>query len=132
MSRSSEQSRANVVIWLFLVTAFLTPLSYYTLRSDPYDERFAWRMFSAWGFVDCEPKWTVGNPGREVPIYQMFHMAWVACARKGVGVATDAMTERLCQATDGQPVRLRMDCVHLDGTTDVRFDGQENLCLREP
>lgn len=37
--------RARWLFLAFLIVQLVVPLTYY-LRSDPYDERFAWRMFS--------------------------------------------------------------------------------------
>lgn len=132
MPKAAEKRKANLVIVAFLLTMVLTPLSYYTVRSDRYDERFAWRMFSSVRMVKCDPRWTIGDPGEQVPIEEHFHMAWVGNARRGRGIIVDRMTEQLCETHQGQSVRLHMNCEAIDGTSDLLFDGTRNLCLHSP
>ena len=46
--------RALVFIHLYLAVQIALPLTYYNLRRDKYDERFAWRMFSSVRTLQCK------------------------------------------------------------------------------
>ncbi len=65
-----------------LACQIILPLSYY-LRDDPYDERFAWRMFSAERMHICSTKAIEivaaggGKRVRPLPLRATLHQAWL-------------------------------------------------------
>ena len=78
----------------WLVVQIALPLVYYTVRRDPHDERFAWRMFSPMRMVRCEPG--VHRRRSTVRLNQRFHTAWINIARRGRFDVVEAMAARLC------------------------------------
>jgi hypothetical protein len=125
---SPTKKRANLVIGAFVAIMIATPLSYYTVRSDRYDERFAWRMFSTMRMVRCSPKWMVGESSQPIKLGRTFHEAWVGIARRARRSVTGPMTDFLCEKNPGQPVRLLLTCRSLTGKTEVLSDGTSDLC----
>src|SRR6185369_4719609 len=65
-------------LWLLVHVAI--PLHYYYLGDDLYDERFAWRMFSAVRLQRCEVVVTELARGsvRAVPLIQILPAPWTA------------------------------------------------------
>lgn len=90
------------------------PVSYYLTRdrsrAERYDERFAWRMFSAERMVRCQPVFLVGEARTPVRLHSQFHEAWVTIARRGRQDVLEAMARRLCRERPGQEVRLELTC----------------------
>ncbi len=115
----------NLFIVLVLVVQGLLPVAYYA-GADPYDERFAWRMFSDTRLVKCTTDFRVrGQPSL---IEREIHEAWntlLSRARPGV---VDGVARRLCADSHGGPVTLDMTCHLTDGTTTEPYDGKTDLC----
>ncbi|MFO0685540.1 MAG: hypothetical protein U0234_26000 [Sandaracinus sp.] len=63
--------------WMILQIA--TPLSYY-VSDDVYDERFAWRMFSAVRVQDCDvdARETVNGSERTIDLQTILPAPWIA------------------------------------------------------
>jgi hypothetical protein len=99
-----------VFIHLFLAAQLALPLSYYLSREVGYDERFAWRMFSAERMATCAPVFQLGEARRRVPLMATFHEAWVTLAQRGRRDVIEAMAARLCRDNPGEPVRLDLRC----------------------
>ncbi len=61
----------------FITLQLIVPLTYY-LRSDPFDERFAWRMFSAVRMFRCDTVASeTGDQGeRPIDMRRAVHRAW--------------------------------------------------------
>lgn len=116
----------DALISAFLVLQLLLPLAYYTVRDDPYDERFSWRMFSDVRMVKCQVGFNRG--GQTVTMSQEFHMAWNTLAQRGRGDVIDAIGQSLCDGARGEPVKIRMQCKLADGTQDVLEDGTRDVC----
>lgn len=128
MTAGQAKKRANLIIGAFIAFMIATPLSYYTVRSDPYDERFAWRMFSTMRMVKCKPQWTVGEPKQVVQLGKTFHEAWIGIARRGRQSVTGPMSEHLCEKNPGKPVRLWLSCRSLTGERKFLSEGEDDLC----
>lgn len=127
MAKPTPKHVANTVIGVVLAILVVSPLSYYTVRSDKYDERFAWRMFSSIRMVRCNVQYQVGPS--KIRLMRSFHEAWVNIARRGRRVVLDRMTEKLCAEHPDTPVRMTLSCRHI-GEKDNRIlsDGSEDLC----
>lgn len=67
--------------WLLLHVA--TPLSYY-LGDDVYDERFAWRMFSAVRVQQCtvDARETVEGSERRIPMSEILPAPWISLIQR--------------------------------------------------
>ena len=126
--RLSDKTTANLVIGLVLAILVVTPLSYYTVRSDRYDERFAWRMFSSIRMARCKVAPVVGNPPRPVLLRKTFHEAWINIARRGRRSVIRPMVEKICEDNPGQPVHMRLPCRHVEGKVTTELDGKADLC----
>ena len=99
-------------ILAFLALQLLLPMHYYTVRRDPHDERFAWRMFSPMRMSRCSAQFSVD--GAPVVLGTRFHEAWIEIANRGRHVVLEAMAEKLCADHPGKPVALSLDCNYLD------------------
>lgn len=108
----------------FIAVQMLVPLSYYVLRRDPHDERFAWRMFSPMRMTRCRPAFTVD--GTPVSLGTKFHEAWIEIANRGRFVVLEAMAAKLCKDHPGAKVGLSLECAYQDRPA-ARF-GQADMC----
>jgi hypothetical protein len=125
----AKRSRAILIfIHLFLAVQIALPISYYVARRDKYDERFAWRMFSAERMVSCRPLFRVG--GEAVRLGTEFHEAWITIAQRGRRDVLEAVAARLCQKGNGQPVTLELTCKTVDGTIEHPSSGLWDLCQK--
>lgn len=100
----------------FVAIQLALPATYYLVRRDPRDERWAWRMFSPTRMEKCDPAFTVG--GAPQPLAGVFHEAWIELARRGRREVIEAMAQHLCQRHPGKSVRVTLTCTSLDGTKD--------------
>jgi len=122
--------RALVSTWrgrfiaVYLVAQLLIPLTYYTARRDPHDERFAWRMFSPMRMIQCEPTYRLD--GEPFALGARFHEAWIEIARRGRFAVIEAMGARLCREHPGHAVEVRVVCRQLGG--DAEEWGGYDMC----
>ena len=126
MSRRS----ALVFVHVFVAVQLVLPLTYYVAREDRFDERFAWRMFSAERMAQCRPQFRVGDEPRPVSLGATFHEAWVTIAQRGRQDVVDAMARRLCADNPGKPVKLEMTCQLVSGERVQKSAGLWDLCHR--
>lgn len=119
---------ALIFIHVFVGVQLLLPLQYYFARQDRFDERFAWRMFSAERMATCKPQFRVGESTRAVALGATFHEAWLTIAERGRQDVLDAMGRRLCADNPGQQVRLQMTCRLVNGEQVVKSPGLWDLC----
>ena len=135
---ASHERRALIFIHVFLALQLLLPLSYYTVRSDHNDERFAWRMFSSIRMTTCQVEFRTGpdqSPVRN--LHGIFHEAWLGLARRGRQSVINAMAQHLCQrsrtagdeegGTEAPEVRATVVCQPLVGEPE-QLGGSWNLC----
>ncbi len=104
--------------WLVLHVA--TPLSYY-LSSDVYDERFAWRMFSAVRVQQCavEARETIGDGApRPIPVASVLPAPWISLLQRNRPAVIARFLAFRC-ASDAHPteVRLTHTCRSVAGET---------------
>lgn len=114
-------------IHVFLVIQIALPISYYSCRADPHDERFAWRMFSPMRMARCRTTFTVGDDRKPVRMSSRFHEAWLTVAQRGRRDVVLAMARKLCADNPGQPVRVEMVCASVAGERQRRGGGW-NVC----
>jgi hypothetical protein len=103
----------GVVIAIVVAIQLTAPLDYYVWRTDPHDERFAWRMFSPVRMISCEPTFLVDRA--PVRLGATFHEGWIEIAKRGRFRVLEAMGAKLCRANPGKEVRLDLQCKTLGG-----------------
>ncbi|MEM6960230.1 MAG: hypothetical protein AAF550_00645, partial [Myxococcota bacterium] len=95
---------------------------------DPYDERFAWRMFSGVRLHRCDTRLTEIHQSTQsiVPLKREIHAAWIHHLRRNRSAVVHAVLESRCvhgaetaelenrcvsaAGTQLEPLRYRMDC----------------------
>lgn len=95
-----EDARRRILLGLGLglLAQMIVPLTYY-LRDDRYDERFAWRMFSATRVEACETRaLESGGDGAERPIdlSRAVHAAWSTHMERHRRSVIDRFLEMRC------------------------------------
>lgn len=134
MSRSPLRTLLASPNWLWLVVLLqlAIPASYYLSRSDPEDERFAWRMFSATRLRSCGLSAFQTSAGVERPIDldRALHASWLGALRRGRRVVIDKFLWRQCVHQPVQSVRLVRQCHEADGR--LLPDRQYRLDCRAP
>jgi len=113
--------------WLIMAVVasqLLLPLHYYTVRRDPHDERFAWRMLSPMRTTDCAVRATLD--GTPLPLEREFPEAWIALARRGRFAVIEEMGARLCEKYKRKPVVFQLECKYV-GKPPELFGGF-NMC----
>jgi len=112
--------------WLLIFLAFqlIVPLTYY-LRDNPYDERFAWRMFSAVRLYQCGVELQEGSAGslRPVGLPRVVHQAWVNHLRRNRVEVALALLERRCAEEGVDEARITTRCQSASGEPlpDTRY-----------
>ncbi len=111
--------RRKILRWLglFVLVQLFVPLTYY-LRDDPYDERFAWRMFSAVRLHRCQTSAVERRGDDETPIEltRVLHRAWVNHLSRNRRDVVRAFLRKRCEKDGVSSVVVRNDCVAPDGT----------------
>ena len=89
----------------------LIPLTYY-LRDDPYDERFAWRMFSAVRLHSCQTSAAEdhGEGLADVRLSQLVHRAWINHLERNRRDVVLAYLSRRCEEEDVRQVVVTNRC----------------------
>ena len=111
----------------FLALQIGLPLHHY-LGSDPFDERFAWRMFSPQRMAECQVVFR--QAGKRVDRSARFHLVWNNLAERGRDQVLRRMTTQLC--ADKKPVTLTAKCTLVDGQSRQLYDGASDLCEASP
>ncbi|MCB9630275.1 MAG: hypothetical protein H6725_23105 [Sandaracinaceae bacterium] len=111
------RARVRAFIVLAVAAQLLVPLTYY-LRDDPYDERFAWRMFSGVRLQQCDAVATEVHAGaeRRVALYGAVSPGWVANLERNRRAVIDRFLEHRCALEGVSAVRLTNRCRDVDGS----------------
>ncbi len=99
-------------ILAFVAIQLALPLVYYTVRRDPHDERFAWRMFSPMRMTKCQPRFVLD--GKPLELGSMFHEAWIELAQRGRFVVVEEMARHVCEQHPGSTLTVTLDCNYID------------------
>ena len=105
------------LILTWIVVQLALPLLYYTVRRDPHDERWAWRMFSPMRMIQCEPQFIVDD--KPIDLRTRFHEGWIELAQRGRYSILESMGARLCAEQPGKRIELQMSCKQLDGSVET-------------
>ena len=112
-------ARKRVVrfVVVLLLLQLVVPLSYYLQTGDPYDERFAWRMFSAVRLHSCRTTANerVGESEREIQLSSTLHQAWVNHLSRNRRDVVLAFLEARCDEEGVREVSVRNECTAPDG-----------------
>ncbi len=101
---------------VFLLAQAVIPLRYY-FGSDPYDERFAWRMFSDIRMQQCRVSATETAGGSEhvVPLMRTIHVAWITTLERNRSAVVRRYLRWRCEQEGVTSARLTTNCVTPDG-----------------
>jgi hypothetical protein len=110
---------AQIGAGLWLAFHVLVPLRYYALSDhDLYDERFAWRMFSAVRVQRCEiavDETTVAGT-RRVNLTTILPLPWIALVERNRPAVQRGMLAHLCtRPTAPSSVEVRSECIEASG-----------------
>lgn len=119
--RGQTRKRVTRFIGAFLAFQLLVPLTYY-MRDDPYDERFAWRMFSAIRVYGCRT-WAYdiheGPDGerreQRLDLSKEIHVAWITTMRRNRRDVIHAFLRRRCEEPGVAAARVINRCSTPDG-----------------
>jgi hypothetical protein len=116
-SASARRARVRAFIVVAVLAQLLIPLTYY-LRDDPYDERFAWRMFSGVRLQECELGVfeTRGAGEQAVNPYQVVPAGWVEGLKRNRRRVVERYLTLRCEREGTTLVRVENRCVEVDGT----------------
>ena len=113
------RTRKRVVRFVLAVLALqlFVPLTYYLQTGDPYDERFAWRMFSAVRMYSCRTTATETVDGSEqaISLSSTLHQAWVNHLARNRRDVVVAFLDAHCDEEGVSEVTVRNDCSAPDG-----------------
>jgi hypothetical protein len=114
---SDRRGRVRAFIVVAVLAQLLIPLTYY-LRDDPYDERFAWRMFSGVRLQECELGVfeTRGAGEQTVNPYQVVPAGWVEGLKRNRRRVVERYLTLRCEREGTTHVRVENRCVEVDGT----------------
>lgn len=117
-------------LWLLVGLQIAIPGSYYLVRDDRDDERFAWRMFSSVRLKRCEvvaSDRAADGSERPIDLASTLHASWIRSLERGrrrviehflatrcrATQVVGAALERRCQGASGQPLpdaHYRYEC----------------------
>lgn len=124
---------SNWVIALFLGVQLLLPLRYY-LGDDTFDERFAWRMFSAIRVVQCRTH-LLETPDEGTPttpsLGRILQTAWVTQLGRNRERVIRAVLERRCDEPSMREVVLTNECIDATGTPMPALRWSQNCATGE-
>jgi hypothetical protein len=122
----------DLFIAAFLVSQLLLPLRWYLLRDpgDPFDERFAWRMFSPERMVRCSAQAQLN--GVPLDLGRKFHSAWLTLVERGRMDVVHAVIDRVCLTEPGGDLRMSLSCREIDGAVSTMITPTANLCAEAP
>jgi len=112
-----KRRRAQIGIAAFLAFQLLMPLTYY-FRDNPYDERFAWRMFSAVRMYQCNVQMREGSSDSMVPVRlgRIVHQAWINHLRRNRDSVALRLLEQRCEIASPNRVEIQTQCQDATGT----------------
>jgi hypothetical protein len=119
MVEPSAPARARLYGWLWLVVALQVaiPASYYFVREDRDDERFAWRMFSATRVKKCDIELREQQAGAwsEVDLTPRLHASWRNSLKRGRKRVTEHLLEMRCAEPGREAAELVRRCKNTHG-----------------
>ena len=107
----ARRARVRAFFLAIVAIQLVVPLTYY-IREDPYDERFAWRMFSGIRVQRCETRAFETSEGveRELALGQLVHVAWVTHLRRNRRDVVEGLLSRRCREREVTHARVANTC----------------------
>ena len=117
-------SRVSLFIATFVAIQIAIPLAYY-LGSNPYDERFAWRMFSPTRLAGCDVKAYRVDAGQrqQIRLRREIHVVWYNLLKRARPAVIDAVGKKLCAGT------VSNNGLNADVRLSIRCGNPENSAL---
>lgn len=120
----------DAVIAAVVLINIALPVSYYIGRSDsplaPFDERFAWRMFSPVRLARCQVELydATGGVEREIPLTRELHVVWINLLKRARPSVVAAALDKFCaEAGEGADIRMELVCTAPDAAAKTICDG---------
>jgi hypothetical protein len=122
------------VAWLWFLVALQVaiPASYYLLRDDRDDERFAWRMFSTVRLTRCRVLAFDGQTPQartEVDLARTLHASWQRSLERGRTHVIEQFLAMRCEQPQVRYSQLERTCTSPSGRalpeTQYRYDCHE-------
>lgn len=120
---SARRAGVRVFIVVAVLAQLLIPLTYY-LRDDPYDERFAWRMFSGVRLQECEGAMLERHGEREEAVnpYEVVPAGWVTSLERNRRSVVERYLALRCEEEGMTSVRFENTCREVDGAELPRVE----------
>jgi hypothetical protein len=129
-SRATEPRASLSWLWLLVALQVAIPASYYLLRDDRDDERFAWRMFSTVRLMRCKVRAFDGKTAEQrtaIDLSRSLHASWQRSLERGrqhviehflasrceLSEVRYSFLDRVCKGPSGQALpdsHYRYDC----------------------
>ena len=113
-----------IIFILFLGVQMYFALSYY-MGKYPWDERFAWRMFSTVRSLQCKPQaWIQNHQAKQacphhsqhkcnaVRFTQDVHMIWYNLMKRGRKEVIQSWVKRICARPQTEALYFSLQCPH--------------------
>ena len=118
--RGRNRKKILAFIAAFLLYQVATPLSYY-LGDEPFEERFAWRMFSPLLIRPCSfnAALQVGPGGegrRPISFESVLESWWIDSLKRNRPRIVRSVLNHMCDLRDAESVYYEHRCAALDGT----------------
>lgn len=112
----ANRGRINALIIVFLLFQLIIPLTYY-VREDPYDERFAWRMFSGIRMQSCQPHASRRGDSENyvgIDLTKTLQSAWITMIERNRPAVISAFLASQCEQEGTQRARIISYCKGAD------------------
>jgi hypothetical protein len=113
---SAQERRKSALLWLLVLVQLAIPSSYYLVRADHEDERFAWRMFSALRFRNCNVQAfeQIAGQERSIALSSTLHASWIGALRRGRGRVIGHFLESRCAQNGVESATIERRCREVD------------------
>lgn len=104
----------SAFIAAYVVLQVALPLRYYLGDHDPFDERFAWRMFSPVRALDCDVAFfDETHEPKPIELRKQLHAVWINLIKRARPAVVQSFARHWCdgRAADGVTPVLRADMV---------------------
>ena len=113
---STHRRNIAIAVGVAVIVQLLVPMSYY-FGDDPYDERFAWRMFSAVRVYRCSADATEVNQGstERIALPEEVHVAWIRTMQRNREAVIARFLRWRCEEAGADSVRFVNRCLSPEG-----------------